>query len=312
LSQNNGAVDCDRHSKAERRAPVPQLAQPLRLARIDAAAIAGIHLIALLAFVPWFFSWTGLASAFLGLYVFGSLGISLCYHRLLTHRSLACPKWLEHFFAILGLCCVQGTPARWVGIHRKHHEHADEQPDPHSPLAGFVWAHIGWMIYRNRDLSRLTLISRYAKDVIRDPFYAKLEQNFYWIRVILISWLCFFASGFLLEFLCWGNLLDAVQFGLSVLVWGVFVRTILVWHITWAVNSVSHLWGYRSYETGDSSRNNLLVGLLSNGEGWHNNHHADPRSACFGHRWWELDVTWLTIRLLSALGLARKVVTSRA
>ena len=97
----------------------------------------------------------------------------MCYHRLLTHRSLACPKWLEHFFAILGLCCVQDTPARWVGIHRKHHEHADEQPDPHSPLAGFMWAHLGWMIYRNRDLSRLTLISRYAKDVIRDPFYAK-------------------------------------------------------------------------------------------------------------------------------------------
>src|SRR3954462_8206595 len=83
---------------------------------------------------------------------------------------------------------VQDTPARWVGIHRKHHEHADEQPDPHSPLAGFVWVHIGWMIYRNRDLSRLTLISHYAKDVIRDPFYAKLEQNFCWVRVILISW----------------------------------------------------------------------------------------------------------------------------
>jgi fatty-acid desaturase len=253
-----------------------------------------------------------LASAFVGLYVFGSLGISLCYHRLLTHRSLACPKWLEHGFAILGLCCVQDTPARWVGIHRKHHEHADEQPDPHSPLAGFVWAHIGWMIYRNRDLSRLTLISRYAKDVMRDPFYAKLEQNFFWVRVILFSWLCFFTSGFLLELLRSGNLLDAVQFGLSLLVWGVFVRTVLVWHITWAVNSVSHRWGYRNYETGDSSRNNVLVGLLSNGEGWHNNHHADPRSARFGRRWWELDATWLTIRLLAALGLARKVVTSRS
>ena len=230
----------------------------------------------------------------------------------ITHRSLACPKWLEHFFAILGLCCVQDTPARWVGIHRKHHEHADEQPDPHSPLAGFVWAHIGWMIYRNRDLSRLTLIPRYAKDVIRDPFYAKLEQNFYWVRVILISWLCFFASGFLLELLHSGTVLAAVQFGLSLLVWGVFVRTVLVWHITWAVNSVSHVWGYRNYETGDSSRNNILVDLLRNGEGWHNNHHADPRSARFGRRWWELDTTWLTIRLLAALGLARKVVTSRS
>jgi len=114
--------------KAKQRPPVPQLAQPLRLARIDAAAIAAIHLVALLAFVPWFFSWTGLIVAFLGLYVFGTLGISLCFHRLLTHRSLACPKWLEHSLAILGLCCVQDTPARWVGIHRRHHEHADDQP----------------------------------------------------------------------------------------------------------------------------------------------------------------------------------------
>jgi stearoyl-CoA desaturase (delta-9 desaturase) len=298
-------------SRAKRRLPVPQLAQPLRLARIDAAAIAATHLVALLAFVPWLFSWTGLVVAFLGLYVFGTLGISLCFHRLLTHRSLACPKWLEHSLAILGLCCVQDTPARWVGIHRRHHEHADEQPDPHRPLAGFLWAHIGWMVYRNRDLTRLKLVSRYSKDILRDPFYARLEQNFRWVRVVLVSWLCFFGGGFFIELHLHGNGLQAAQFGLSILVWGVFVRTVLVWHITWAVNSVTHLWGYRNYETSDSSRNNVLIGLLSNGEGWHNNHHADPRSARFGRRWWELDVTWLTIRLLSGLGLVRKVVTSR-
>lgn len=295
----------------KRRAPVPQLAQPLRLARIDATAIAATHLLALLAFVPWFFSWTGLVMTFLGLYVFGTLGISLCFHRLLTHRSFDCPKWLEHAFAILGLCCVQDTPARWVGIHRRHHEHADEQPDPHRPLAGFLWAHIGWMIYRNRDLTRLKLVSRYAKDLIRDPFYARLEQNFRWVRVVLISWFCFFASGFFIKLLLHGSMLEAVQFGFSLLVWGVFVRTVLVWHITWAVNSVTHLWGYRNYQTADSSQNNILIGLLSNGEGWHNNHHADPRSARFGRRWWELDATWLTIRLLSAFGLARKIATPR-
>lgn len=297
-------------SRAKRQAPVPQLAQPLRLARIDATAIAAMHLVALLAFVPWFFTWTGLVLAFLGLYVFGTLGVSLCFHRLLTHRSLVCPDWLEHSLAVLGLCCVQDTPARWVGIHRKHHEHADEQPDPHRPLAGFLWAHIGWMIHRNRDLTRLKLVSQYSKDIMRDPFYARLEQNFRWVRIVLISWLCFFGSGFSVELLLHGNGPRAVQFGLSVLVWGVFVRTVLVWHITWSVNSVTHLWGYRNYETSDCSRNNILLGLLSNGEGWHNNHHADPRSARFGRRWWELDVTWLTIRVLSALGLARKVVTS--
>jgi fatty-acid desaturase len=298
-------------SRAERPAPLPQLAQPLRLVRVDAVAIAAIHLVALLAFVPWFFSWTGLVLAFLGLYVFGTLGISLCFHRLLTHRSLVCPDWLEHSLAILGLCCAQDTPARWVGIHRRHHEHADEQPDPHRPAAGFLWAHIGWMIYRNRDLTRLKLVSRYSKDIIRDPFYARLEQNFRWVGVVLISWLCFFGSGFFIGLLVHRNGVRAIQFGFSVLVWGVFVRTVVVWHITWSVNSLTHLWGYRNYDTSDSSRNNILVGLLSNGEGWHNNHHADPRSARFGRRWWELDATWLTIRLLSALGLARKVVTSR-
>ena len=298
-------------SDATRRLDIPASAQPCRLARLDATGIGAIHLIALLAFVPWFFSWTGVVLALLGLYVFGTLGISLCFHRMLTHRSVVCPIWLEHSLAILGLCCVQDTPARWVAIHRRHHEHADEQPDPHSPLAGFLWAHLGWMIFKNRELTRVRLVSRYAKDVMRDPFYAKLEQNFRWVRVVLISWLGFFASAFLVELVLRDSVLGAIQFGLSVLIWGVFVRTILVWHITWSVNSVTHMWGYRNYETDESSRNNLIIGFLSNGEGWHNNHHAAPRSARFGHRWWELDTTWLTIRLLSALGLVRKVVTSR-
>jgi len=215
---------------------------------------------------------------------------------------------IHGFCVAFCLCCVQDSPARWVGIHRLHHEHADERRDPHSPLVGFFWAHIGWMIFRNRELTRLRLVSRYAKDVMRDPFYAKLEQNFRWIRVVLISWLSFFASAFLAELVLAGDILDAIQFGFSVLIWGVFVRTVLVWHITWSVNSATHLWGYRNYETDQSSRNNLVIGLLSNGEGWHNNHDATPRSARYGHRWWELDVTWLTIRFLSAMGLVRKIV----
>lgn len=309
MSRNPTPADVARKNVSS-TAQIPKAAQPLRLARIDAAAIAAIHLIALLAFVPWFFSWAGLVATFIGLYVFGTLGISLCFHRMLTHRSLVCPKWLEHSLAILGLCCVQDTPARWVGIHRRHHEHADEQPDPHSPLVSFLWAHIGWMLYRNRDLSRLTLVSRYAKDVLRDPFYVRLEKNFRWVRIILISWLCFFAAGFLVELLRSGDALDALQCGSGLLIWGVFVRTVLVWHITWSVNSVTHMQGYRNYETANSSRNNIVVALLSNGEGWHNNHHAHPRSARFGRRWWELDVTWLTVRGLSAIGLARKVVVS--
>lgn len=102
-----------------------------------------------------------------------------------------------------------------------------------------------------------------------------------------------------------------MQLGAISLVWGVFVRTVVGWHITWAVNSVTHIWGYRNYETGENSRNNVLVGLLSNGEGWHNNHHADPRSARHGHRWWELDMTYLTIRALGLLGIAWQIVEPR-
>ena len=123
--------------------------------------------------------------------------------------------------------------------------------------------------------------------------------------IILISSAVFFLGGLFAEFLMGGTPMEAVQFGASLLIWGVFVRTVVVWHQTWAVNSISHLWGYRNYATDEESRNNLFVGIVSNGEGWHNNHHADPRSSKHGHRWWELDTTYLSIRLLVMLGLAR-------
>ena len=292
----------------DQRLAAPAGTVPRRVAWIDAAGLAAVHLLALLAFVPWFFSWTGVVLAYLGLYVFGTFGISLCFHRMLTHRGVECPKWLEHTFAILGVCCLQDTPARWVAYHRRHHEHADKQSDPHSPLVNFVWGHMGWLVIKNREITRLRVLERYAKDILRDPFYARLERKFLWFRLVLASWGAFFAGGVLAGLIWDGSAGGALQFGLSVLVWGVFVRTVLVWHITWSVNSVTHLWGYRNYEPDESSRNNVLLALISNGEGWHNNHHADPRSARYGHLWWELDVTWLVIRLLMALGLARKVV----
>ena len=306
---NQLAVDCDFGFSERHKLSVPKTTQPLRIAWIDAVGLAACHLLALLAFVPWLFSWTGVGLAFFGLYIFGTLGISLCFHRLLTHRGVVCPKWFEHTLAILGVCCLQDTPARWVAIHRRHHQHADEQPDPHSPLVHFLWAHMGWLILKNRETTRLKIVSRYAKDILQDPFYAWLEKNFNWVWIVLMSWGGFFVGGILVELLGGGGAKDALQSGLSFLIWGVFVRTVLVWHITWSVNSVAHLWGYRNYETDESSRNNFIIGIISNGEGWHNNHHADPRSARHGHLWWELDVTWLTIRLLMTLGLARKVVT---
>jgi fatty-acid desaturase len=238
--------------------------------------------------------------------VFGVLGINLCYHRLLTHRGFVCPKWLEHTFAILGVCCLQDTPARWAAIHRRHHQHADEQQDPHSPLVNFFWGHMGWMLVENAETSRLGTYERYAKDILRDPFYKMIERNFAWI--ILASWAVFFLGGFVAELLRGGRMMDAVQFGASVLIWGVFVRTVTVWHITWSVNSVTHIWGYRNYATDEDSRNNVLIAIITSGEGWHNNHHADSRAAKHGHRWWEIDLVYLIIRGLAMVGLARNVV----
>lgn len=287
--------------------PPPQGTRPSRINWVYAVSVVFYHFVAVFAVLPWFFSWTGVVLAGLGLYVFGTLGINLCYHRLLTHRSFVCPKWLEHGLAVLGVCCLQETPARWVAVHRRHHQHADEQEDPHSPLVSFYWGHVGWVLMENRELSRLALMERYARDILRDRFYVHLERRGVWVWIVLASWVVFFLVGFLVEVVRGVPARDAAQFGASVLVWGVFVRTALVWHITWSVNSVTHRWGYRNYNTDEDSRNNLLVGLLSNGEGWHNNHHADPRSARHGHRWFELDVTWLTIRLLQSAGLARRV-----
>jgi len=265
------------------------------------------HLVALLAVLPWFFSWTGVVLAVAGVYVFGGLGINLCYHRLLTHRGLVCPKWLEHSFAILGVCSMQDTPARWVAVHRRHHEHSDRQEDPHSPLVNFLWGHVGWMLVENRELVRLRIYDRYAKDVLVDPLYRRLERTLLYPIIILLSWAVFFLGGVAADLLSGGSAAEAAQFGASLLIWGVFVRTVVVWHITWSVNSAAHLWGYRNYETGERSRNNWVVAILTSGEGWHNNHHADPRSARYGHRWWEIDLIFAFIRVLESLGLARNV-----
>jgi fatty-acid desaturase len=295
---------------ANGRLTLPTGVKPFQLNWPYIFAIGGYHVVALMAFMPGYFSWSGLILATLGTHLCGLFGINLCYHRLLTHRGLTCPKWLEHAMVIIAMSCLQETPARWVAIHRRHHEFADQQPDPHSPLANFFWSHIGWILVNQPELSRLGIYQRYAKDILRDRFYVALERKNCLVWINLGQMPLFFAVGFAVAWLA-GDA-AAAHAGLSIMMFGVFVRTVLVWHITWAVNSVTHLWGYRNYETDEASRNNLVVGLISNGEGWHNNHHADPRSARHGHRWFEIDNTWLTIRLLAWFGLATHVVTPNA
>ena len=292
---------------ARTASPAPSSARPRQIDVTNLIGITGVHALACLAFLPGLFSWTGVVLAGLGMYVFGTLGINVFYHRYLTHRSFRCPVWLERTLAVLAICAFQETPAKWVATHRRHHEHSDDEFDPHTPVRGFLWAHVGWLLMKSPQISRLELYGRYAKDVLRDPFYRRLESHMVYLSIILAQALVFFLGGFVASLLLGGGSAEAARFGASVLVWGVFVRTVLVWHVTWAVNSAAHVWGYQTYETGERSRNNIVVGLLSNGEGWHNNHHADPRSARHGHQWWELDVTWLTIKLFGKLGLAWKI-----
>ena len=305
------ALDVPLADRAETGLSLPEGVQPYRIEWLNTLTIGTFHALALLALMPVFFNWTAVIVAVIAARLFGLIGINIGYHRLLTHRGFKCPKWLEHAFVVVAICCAEDTPARWVAIHRRHHEKSDEQPDPHSPLASFFWGHMGWLLVKNPDLSRLGIYERYAKDVLRDPFYVALERNLWQLKILLIQINVFFFAGLAGKLLWGGSWAEAVQFALSIVVWAVFVRTVFVWHQTWAVNSVTHIWGYRNYATDEDSRNNLFIGYLAHGEGWHNNHHADQRSARHGHRWWEFDTTYLTIRLLEKLGLVSDVVEPR-
>jgi len=250
------------------------------------AGIALIHAGALLG--PWTFTWSAFWVFFVLQAVTGLLGITLCYHRLLAHRSFHVPKWLEYVLTLCGSLALQGGPVKWVATHRVHHAFSDRPGDPHSPNRGFWWAHMLWLFAYDEILDHPTKYWSYASDLARDPVHRAIERTSA-LQTLLLG-AALFALG-----------------GWSWLVWGLFVRTAFVYHGTWLVNSAAHLWGYQSFDTNEGSRNNWWVALISFGEGWHNNHHAYLHSAAHGLRWWEVDVTYLTIRLLGALRLARRI-----
>ncbi len=257
-------------------------------ALVTGIGLSVVHLGALAAFVPQFFSWKALGVAVLLYYVTGGIGISLGYHRLLTHRSMRFPRLLEYAVTFCGALALQGGPIEWVATHRKHHAHTDRAGDPHDTHRGLRWCHMEWL-YRYNE-SRLTPEEqrRLAPDLVTDRFYVFLEKTYVFWQFAL--GLVLFAVG-----------------GWSWLVWGIFVRLVLTLHVTWLVNSAAHTVGYRTYRTGDKSTNNWWVAILAWGEGWHNNHHAFPFSARHGLRWFEFDATWLTIRLLQITKIARDV-----
>lgn len=273
----------------------------------------GFHALAPLVLLPYFFSWTGVVAFAVGVVVFGQLSIPIGYHRLLAHRSFRTPRWFERVLVTLAMCTAQETPAQWVAWHRKHHAHSDQQEDPHSPRVAFLWSHIRWLVHENRSrMGTYALYEKYARDVLADPYYRWMERLpsaaglFFLAHALLYGAV---ASAVALAVCGWTT--AALQFTCSIVLWGVIVRTVWVWHITWSVNSISHLFGYRNYETNDDSRNNWFVTLLTAGEGWHNNHHADPASASVQHRWWEIDVNYYTIRLFGMLGLATQIIEPR-
>ena len=265
------------------------------------------HLLVPLAFLPYFFSWWGLLFLPIGNYIFTSMGIGVGYHRLLTHRGFDCPKWFEYTLATLGVCSLQDSPARWVLVHRVHHQHSDHQQDPHTPRVSGFWSHMGWMFIDNRDLSTVAAYDRYCRDLMRDPYYMWLQRslNWVWIYVAHAAVLLVAGIGLALLFTEPGGRL---QFATQFFFWTVLVRTVYTWHVTWAINSACHMWGYQNYETRGDSTNNWLFAILTNGEGWHNNHHADPRSAQHGHRWWEFDFTYITLNFLEKVGLVKNLV----
>jgi sn-1 stearoyl-lipid 9-desaturase len=244
-----------------------------------------IHVAALAAFWPGFFHWSSLLVMAVLIYVTGGIGIALGFHRTLTHRSMRLWKPLEYAATVCGCLALQGSPIEWVATHRAHHAHTDREGDPHDANAGFRWSHFLWMVMPNPNVLTPEQKHRYAADLYADPFYRFLDKSHLFLTLALAAVL--FAFG-----------------GVSWVIWGVFVRLALVYQFTWLVNSAAHKIGYRSFRTDDRSTNCWWVALLGWGEGWHNNHHAFPFSARHGLRWYELDVTWLTVKALAFFRLA--------
>jgi stearoyl-CoA desaturase (delta-9 desaturase) len=246
---------------------------------------------------PFTFTWSGLGVCGV-LYLISGFGITVGYHRLLTHRSFRTPRVMERFLAVCGLLANQGGPLQWAAVHRIHHRHSDAEGDPHSPRDGMWWSHLLWWMPHTPSLDNPLQYRRYVRDLTRDPLLRWLQR--YNGIALPISALIVFLSGSMIA-----------GAGFSWLVWGVFLRTSLVYHATWLVNSATHRWGYRSHRTRDHSRNLWWVALVSLGEGWHNNHHAWPRSARHGLRWWEFDASFCIIRLLGWIGLATHIHVPR-
>lgn len=248
--------------------------------------IVAFHILAVAAFFT--FSWSNLAAFLVMWWLTGSVGIGLSFHRQLTHGSFQTPQWLKRLLAVFGSMALQGSPNDWVATHRIHHAFCETDKDPHSPRHGTYWAHVGWVTVGTSQDNTEEVEKRFIPDLLKDKFLVALSK--YWYMPIIIASAIMFAIG-----------------GFSMVLWGTFLTVTVGWHFTWFVNSVTHVWGSRRFETDDDSTNNGWVAAVSWGEGWHNNHHAHPSSARHGLTWREIDINWLQIKFLEKLGLAWKI-----
>jgi fatty-acid desaturase len=266
---------------------------PAGLSWVVTGWMAVMHVGAVAAF--WYVSWQAIAVFFALHFVTACFGITLGYHRLLTHGSFVCASWFKYFCSICGMLSAEGSPLQWVATHRKHHVHSDGDEDPHSPLHGFWWSHMLWFYPYESAQQREALYLRWAPDIYKDPVQRFFDRTFIVYPILLGVGL--YALG---EYALGG-------LGISMVLWGLCARMTAAYHSTWFVNSATHMWGYTNYKTTDKSKNLWWVAVLSYGEGWHNNHHAHQRLAVHGHKWWEFDVTWNVIKVLKFLGIASKV-----
>ncbi len=244
------------------------------------------HVGAIAALFVW--SWKAIALTIFLWWVAGSLGVGMGFHRLLTHRGYKVPKPVEYFLTLCGTLAMESGPIYWVVTHRIHHAYTEAPGDPHTPRDGAWWAHIGWMLKGTAQQFSPEVQARYAPDLLRDPVHVWINR-LWWLPLVVTGVLLFAFGG-------WPYLL-----------WCVFFRVTFNLHATWLVNSATHMWGTRRFETSDDSTNSWWVALLTFGEGWHNNHHAHPTAARHGLTWYEVDFNWWGIRALQLLGLAKGI-----
>jgi stearoyl-CoA desaturase (delta-9 desaturase) len=253
-----------------------------KLSWLTCLVLAWFHVQAIAALFS--FSWTNLIVAAVLYWVAVGLGISMGYHRLHTHRGFKTSRLFEYFLAICGTLTLEGGPIFWVAIHRRHHQHSDQPLDPHTPRVSGFWAHIGWILFGEALHNDTAIMSRYAPDLGRDPFYRWLT-TYHWVPLTVLGFVLLAIGGW------------------PLVNWAIFLRVVLGLHATYLVNSATHLWGRRRFATHDDSKNSWWVAMLTFGEGWHNNHHAHPTSARHGLAWYEFDPTWIELKLLRAVGL---------